>query len=269
MNPDDFDSAAQAAFSDPDVAALLRSEPGTFGDPQESADTSPAADPAEPQEPSSDDGGQTAPAPAAEPTSLVDPELEQIRGFFRGLQAAPAAPAAPQQPQQPTQPQVPAYSYEINDQMLRAVTSEDMRERAQALTAFAVNLSQTVHQRAVEQVRTEIAQVLPNYIQSIAVQEYQRREIARDFYSTYPELDRQEITPVVAQVAQQVMQETKANGWTPKVRDAVAARVKTMLGAVANPVQQRPAPPMAAPTAQPINNATSPGRNILRELGLE
>jgi hypothetical protein len=261
----EFDTAAQAAFSDPDVAALLRSEPGTFGDPQPEPGDSPTPEPeAEQPAPSSPEvaGPTEAPAPAA----TFDPELEQLKGFYRGLQAVPQQQ---QQPTAPQQPQPPGYAYDINDQMLRAVTSEDMRERAAALQAFAVNLSQTVHQRAVQQVREEIAQVLPQYVQQTALQEYQRREIARDFYGKFPELDRPEVAPVVAQIAQQVMTETRANGWTPQVRDAVAGRVRAVLGAVANPVQQRPAPQMAAPSAQPMTANPGPGRNILRELGLE
>jgi hypothetical protein len=264
---DDFDTAAQAAFSDPDVAALLRSEPGTFGDssPQPEPEDSPTPEP-EAEQPSSS-SPEAAGSPEAPTTAATfDPELEQLKGFYRGLQAQPQQPVAPQAPQQP---QLPGYAYDINDNMLRAVTSEDMRERAAALQAFAVNLSQTVHQRAVQQVREEISQVMPQYVQQIALQEYQRREIARDFYGQYPELDRPELAPAVAQIAQQVMMESKANGWTPKVRDAVAARAKAMLGAVANPVQQRPAPQMAAPSAQPMNANPGPGRNILRELGLE
>jgi hypothetical protein len=262
----EFNSAAEAAFSDPDVAALLRSEPGTFGDsdPQPEPGDSPTPE-SEAEQPVPSSPEVAGPAEAPAPAASYDPELEQLKGFYRGLQAVPQQP----QQQQPTAPQLPGYAYDINDNMLRAVTSEDMRERAAALQAFAVNLSQTVHQRAVQQVREEIAQVLPQYVQQTALQEYQRREIARDFYGKYPELDRPEVAPVVAQIAQQVMTESRANGWTPKVRDDVATRVRSLLGAVANPVQQRPAPQMAAPSAQPINANPGPGRNILRELGLE
>lgn len=271
----EYDNAAQEAFADSDVSALLRMD---FGDakaegpepdsaPDSSAplpsgqEPSPTTDPAVEGQPPLSAGVAGPPAaPAAD---------ERTQGFMQALQWMQAQQAAQQQPQQPNMPPPPpAYAYDINEQMLRAVTSDDMREREMALKAFAVNLSQTVHQRAVEQLREEVARAMPAFVRQVATQEYERKSIAQDFYGKYPEFDRPEVLPVVAQVAQQVMQETGASAWSAKVRDAVAGRTRALLGALANNGQQRPAPQMTAPSASPMNNP--PGsRNILRELGIE
>lgn len=283
----EFNNAAEEAFaSNPDVQALLRMEPGKFVEPgsaQESqvaasqgaqgekVSTNPQTPASAPEpassgvQPPSSPASAAAVTPAAAPT---DPELEQLKAFYRGLQAAPAvSAAAPPKPQ--TQPELPPYAYEINEHMVRAVTSEDIMERANALKAFATNLSQTVHMRAVEQMRQEVAAAIPVYVTQMIAQEYAKREIARDFYGTFPELNRPEVAPIVAQVAQQVMTELRANDWNQRVRDTVGARVKAMLSAIAGQVQpQQQAPVMTTQAATPLQRDNNSGDDMLAFLGM-
>jgi hypothetical protein len=295
----EFNNAAEEAFaSNPDVQALLRMEPGKFVEPGsaqepqvaasqgaqgEKVSTNPQTPASAPEQASSGVQPPSSPAsaaavtPAAAPTPATtptpaaaptDPELEQLKAFYRGLQAAPAvSAAAPPKPQ--AQPELPHYAYEINEHMVRAVTSEDIMERANALKAFATNLSQTVHMRAVEQMRQEVAAAIPVFVTQMIAQEYAKREIARDFYGTFPELNRPEVAPIVAQVAQQVMTELRANDWNQRVRDTVGARVKAMLGAIAGQVQpQQQAPVMTTQAATPLQRDNNSGDDMLAFLGM-
>jgi predicted DNA-binding protein (UPF0251 family) len=267
-----FNTAAEAEFaSNPDVQALLRMEPGkeTSSSEPEAASTPVSG---EGQPPSSAEVSATPAAPAAAPaTAQVDPEIERMKGFYKALEATMYAQPTPQpmqQPAAPQQPELPQYAYDVNDQLLRAITSDDLREREAALKAFAVNLSQTVHMRALEQARQEVAQAVPVFVQHVIATEFAKRQIASDFYGKFPELNTPEIAPIVGQVAQQVMGEMGASTWTPKVRDAVGARVKSMLSAVAGQVQQQaPAPVMTTPAATPMVR-NNPENDMLSFIGL-
>lgn len=242
---------------EPDVEALLRMDPfklmeeatGKASAPEAGAGTDPAPVDAPP---AGEEAIQAAPSSPAPDVGALQRELDALKAWKEGVQvgAAPTTPA-------PTEVEVPTpdFRYAVPDDLVAKFRSEDPREQAEAIGTFATNISRYTYQEAVKQVRREVSLVVPHMVEAIVQERDAKMEIRRDFYSTHKEFDKKELYPLVEQVARATAQELRETGWSPRLRDETARRLKVLLGSVA-PAAARPAPAMVHPTARPAGPST-------------
>lgn len=253
-------------FDETDVKRILEFDP--FGDepqPKPAQQQAPVVPTPQAQVPSADGQQPQGAQPALQAVPPVTPapqpkseesELELLKKSYAEAQAQLRMQQAQgAQPQQPAQPKseapdplthVPAYQYTVPPQLLAGLRSEDPAEQAGAVGALIQGVSQTVHQQVLGQMR-QAFQTVPQMVYSQINTVRTQQEVFQDFYGSYPELNRPELYPVVAQCGAALMQETGQMTYSPQMKQAIAARVKQLLG-MAAPVQQpTPAPAPSAP----------------------
>lgn len=247
-----------------DVEAILMAQPGS----SEKQGHGPEAAPEQQPPPTTaGEGDGAAPPPAAAPSPApneellqLKKELEELRAFKSGIESAAAAVNQQPAQQQQSEDPVPPYAYNIPDQLVTMLRSEDPREVAAGLQAMATGVSRTVHRMILEQVLSFVPRMVENAVASRQAMDY----IRNDFYGTYPEFYRPELVGLVEQTARAVWQETGAKEWTPQFRDAVAQRLRALLAAAAPKV---PTPPPAM-TSTTVRQDAPAKTNVLQELGL-
>ena len=150
-----------------------------------------------------------------------------------------------QQRPQETQPQpkkeeyqLPNYMMQMPQQLMQALASDDMGQRAQALTALLSVVSRTIHQTVRNEYLGEIQKMreaVPTSIREMTESQSNSRAVFQDFYTTYPMLNKAALYPAVAYTAGKLMQERPdlfAGGWNERAREALAERVSADLGIV-------------------------------------
>jgi len=229
-----------------EVIAVLGYDP--FG-PVEDAPAQPPVQPqAAPPQP-----GQ----PVAQPAAPAQPnEIETLRQQLGMVTKELQTLRQPQQPQQPQQPKagpvdpVPTYQYEIPDQLVQLMASEDPGHRKMALSNVMTAVSRSVH----GMMQKELAQVIPALARQVMVEHLGQQEVGRDFYSTYKELDKPHLRPLIYQIAAGWAQQNPQAGWTAETRDAIARIVyqtfNLQFPGGGAPAQVQPQPP-AAPVMMP------------------
>lgn len=126
-------------------------------------------------------------------------------------------------------PKVPAYSFTIPDQLMTLLDSEDPTERRQGIAAMAQGIAQTTHQQVLGQVQGMFTSIVPQTVMNVVQEQNYSKAIFEDFYGTHKDLNREELKPLITQTAETVWKETKAQQWSPKLRDTIAQRVRTIL----------------------------------------
>jgi hypothetical protein len=212
--------------------------------------------------------GTSQPPQATQPTGDATAiELAALRQRYDALeqrvgQAQPPQQSQVQQPQQ--QEQIPDYNFTIPPQITEALAHENPVIRGQALGAVIKATAQTVHRAVVAQVTQEIAKLresVPQLAHGVVHSTQIQRTVYDDFYGKYPEYNNPAIYSVVANTLQTILREKpqyQAGGWTPQLRDEVAARLKTLIQVVQPQAQPGGTPPVvigsgARPAAERLN----------------
>lgn len=212
----------------------------------------------------------TAPAPTSEPSidlrfAKLEAELARRDAALAQLQAQLAQRAAAPVKASST-PEVDPISAIYNDiavgdplvdafaEGVRGMLSDEPQQVAQgrqyirqALTVMARELAATTHKRTLEDVSKTKFPELEGRLRNEAASASASDRIRFDFYGKYPELDSEEIRPVVTQIAGSVMSELGVGQWSSAVRDETARRVKALQERLNNvyPIRPlQPAPPM-------------------------
>lgn len=217
------------------------------------------------------------PEPTAQPADGVpqeNPELVLLKQQLAELQAQNAQMQQQQQLSQQQQQQaapgadplerfIPPYQFQIPEQMMTMLDSENPQERAQALSTLMSGALRTAHKTMLQQVNGMMQTYVPHQMQQFQQQQQFTSSVQNDFYSEYQDLNTPEIRQIVASVTPQVMQELGVSNWSPVLRDAIANKVKGMLHIGAAPAATPPAAPPAqftpgsrGPVADP-NNVTN------------
>jgi hypothetical protein len=219
-----------------EVIAVLGYDP--FG-PVEDAPAQPPAQPqAAPQQPT---------PPEAQPAAPQQPnELETLRqqlGMVTKELQTLRQPQQPQSPggQQPIDP-VPAYQYEIPEQLVQLMASEDPGHRKLALSNVMTAVSRSVHGL----MQRELAQVIPALARQVMMEHLGQQEVGKDFYSVYRDLDKPELRPLIYQIAAGWAQQNPGAVWNAQTRDAIARAVYQTFG------RPMPGNGAAAPPAAPV-----------------
>lgn len=223
-----------------EVIAVLGYDP--FG-PVEPAPPQADQPPVQPQAPLPPEQAVAPVAPAV-PTNELEAVKQQLANVTGELQRmrGPAQPAqAPGQPQDP----VPPYTYEIPDQILHLLASENPGDRKLGLGNVMTAVSRSVHGL----MQRELAQVIPALARAVMMEHLAQQETGRDFYGKYPMLDKPELRPLIHQLATGWVQANPHAQWNAQTRDAIAELAFKTFN------MQRPGgatpPPPAAPVMMP------------------
>lgn len=175
------------------------------------------------------------------------------------------------------------YTYNISPKLYAGLFGQDAteEERIACLQAFASGISMTVHNNILKSLGSwtkEQFQAIPravDYLVSRREKETSSRNTIRDdFFKTFPELNKPELTPIIRSTIQGVAQETGAKVWNTQVKNLVGQRVKQLLAAYAqsagfvpspvkNPPALTPASPVPAKTTTPDPNSTDAILDVL------
>lgn len=175
------------------------------------------------------------------------------------------------------------YTYNISPKLYAGLFGQDAteEERIACLQAFASGISMTVHNNILKSLGSwtkEQFQAIPravDYLVSRREKETSSRNTIRDdFFKTFPELNKPELTPIIRSTIQGVAQETGAKVWNAQVKNLVGQRVKQLLVAYAqsagfvptpakNPPALTPASPAPAKTTTPDPNSTDAILDVL------
>lgn len=155
------------------------------------------------------------------------------------------------------------YTYNISPKLYAGLFGQDAteEERIACLQAFASGISMTVHNNILKSLGSwtkEQFQAIPravDYLVSRREKETSSRNTIRDdFFKTFPELNKPELTPIIRSTIQGVAQETGAKAWNTQVKNLVGQRVKQLLvayaqsaGFVPSPAKNPPALTQASP----------------------
>lgn len=166
------------------------------------------------------------------------------------------------------------YTYNISPKLYAGLFGQDAteEERIACLQAFASGISMTVHNNILKSLGSwtkEQFQAIPravDYLVSRREKETSSRNTIReDFFKTFPELNKPELTPIIRSTIQGVAQETGAKVWNTQVKNLVGQRVKQLLAAYAQSAGFVPSPAKNPPALTPASpapaKATTPDPN--------
>lgn len=266
-------AAPEAAPSSPttdDIESILRFDPfeqSTTEPPapvvvepgQAAAETVQGVGPVEPP-------AATAPAPSDALASTVDALRQTVEGLPAAITAAtkPPEPAAPQADEWAPADGEQKLNYvqimdSVPDALINQLGSENPTERKQAVAQLMGVAMHVAHRlatkQAVTQMRAELQQVLPTFVEEQMRAHSTSQRVFSDFYGKYPMLNVPELRPLVRAEATALMQETKAVGWNEQFRDALGARILNKLRSI----QGVPAAPPPTPAVQTRGFAARPG----------
>jgi len=229
-----FDPFADAAAPAPAAQA-----PGTT--PNEPATQTPATP---------DAGAAATTTPPATPQ--VSPEVaalqEQVRNLQTQIKTTPAA-APTAQPQGEAPDPVPAYNYNIPDDVMVALDSDEPVQRKAGIAALAQGVSRTVHRQVLDQMQAVFQNVVPQMIEQSHTVRQTAMSVRQDFYGKFKELDNPQLYPFVQQQAILLGQELGGITWSPEFRDTLGQRVKAALQSASGTIA--PQVPQPAPAAAP------------------
>lgn len=244
-------------FAAPVVDEPAQPQSDPVVDPQQQA--TPDVQPGTQQQP---EGAQQQADPAQTEIATLRAQLGQMQQYLAQMvQGQQAQQQGQQQQPQNQELQIPEFEFTIPSEIQNKLDSESASERAEGLQRYGQMVMQAAYRQfmpiiggAMEQQGNYLTQSVQQAIQTTN----QQREIFNDFYNANQDLNRPELYPVVVQVAQQVIQQKGAQGWSSNIRDEIASNVRRVLGMVQRPNGQQPQGP--APTQQQYPAPGNPSR---------
>lgn len=205
--------------------------------------------------------------PVATPP-VVDPTARAIQEQTELLrkQMALQQPAAGT----PEEEAVPSYMFNLNDELVNAIRSENPAHTKQALTHIINQIGTIVHKNVRDEYRGFVGTAVQDYVQRHAQTQRVQSEVETDFYGKYPEMNTASGRLAVSAAADEVLKEPgNAGTWSEVIRDKIAARAKENARILAglpaggqtpapavvpaqNTLKSRPKPPaQTTPTTRP------------------
>lgn len=163
-------------------------------------------------------------------------QLEQLTGSGQEgqgqqAQAGQQSESAEADTQQEWQELQQKYQLQVPEQAAKMLNPEAPQQAKQALEVILRDFGAFAHQQArkeIQQTRDTLKQEVPQEVQ----EKSEADRIRQDFFGTYPELQDDNLMPLIQQESQNAMQEVGASAWNQQVRDRAAQRVKQRLGKV-------------------------------------
>ncbi len=174
------------------------------------------------------------PSTVTKETPAETPEMKLLREHNEFLQTQLSAPPTPA----PTPEQVkveedkdaiPSYQFQLEDNLLAAIGSEDQTEMRRGLSFLVSQIGQAVHTNLRQEYRTHTADAIQSYVTRHAEDKTQSETIQSDFYGKFPEYDNDVGRMIVGQAGTAYYAKHNVTGWSPEVRDGIAALAKESL----------------------------------------
>lgn len=164
-----------------------------------------------------------------------NPELELLkqqnadlqRKFDALTESLTKAPPQQQQQQQQAGPER-TFNIGIPDELIAGMASEDPIQRRNATQVLVNGVGDMIYAKVMKEVREFVPQAARGIVQTTHQEAEQHNQIQTDFYGKYPEFAKPELRIVVYSVANAVAKELGAREWSPALRDAIAARMKSI-----------------------------------------
>lgn len=229
------------------------------------------------------------PAPSTPPPPAPQAELAQVvQDLRQTVQELPRAMAPPPQPQSAPQEDawIPrdgerALNYvdvmgQVPEAVYAGIRSENPAEQKAAVSQLMGIGMHVAHRlatkQAVEQVRREMSQILPQFVNEQLRTYDTMQRVYQDFYGKFPALSAPHFRGIVQQEAVKLSQQLGVSGWTPEFRDRLGEHVIGVLrGAVPQAVvpQAAPATQAMGATARPVmaNGSRDPSQEMAELLG--
>jgi len=253
-NGDDPDQAQQAGdFFSTMPKPQTQQEPGQRApEPQQQQPEHQMAPPFAQQQPKQPPQQQPAQQPQTDPqlqalqaqNQMLQQQIQLMQQQMTQLQQAP--PQA-QQPGQQQQPQQTQFDFNVPDQYLSALRSEDNNVVRSALNGLLNGVANSVAQQMRTEYESKLTQVQPQMDQRF--QTYTKaQEVNQDMFGTYPEL--KPFREFVKTAATQIAGNLGIDAWNADVRDAIAERLAPMVPGLGQKIQQIRAQRMGQMQAQ-------------------
>lgn len=227
-------------FGNKETQAIFDFDPFAGGD--ETTEPPPAAEPPKGAEPVAPAQPEPSPPPAPDPSvaALLQSQAELVEQLKKSNAPAEPAPAEPADGNHFADVQVP-------EALVNALRSDDPVEARTAVNLLVQGAANMAYRKAQADIQSLITEGLPNMMVQFTQATQVAKTVETDFYGTYPQLNKPELKPLVANIGQQIAQEEGAAfaGYTPAFRDKIATRVIQLLQGVV---------PQAEPQAQPKPN---------------
>jgi hypothetical protein len=205
--------------------------------PKKAPAPAPAAAPAAAEPPPAAPTGPP-PTPLPERQTPVEPTMADLlqvvmRQQEQLGQLTSRVAGPPAEPEEPEGPPVPDYMFEVPDQLLEMVRSEDPNVQKAGLAHMIGGMAQAIHRKMYGELQNSLTPVIDQRVNVVRSEADRRRAMHDDFYGTYKFLDNPRLKPMIATVATQVAAEWRTNEWSPQMRDEVYRRVVDDLRTVA------------------------------------
>lgn len=222
---------------------------------------------------------ETPPTPPESPAARQPSETEQLRQELRDLRAAQAQERAeylatlremrsPRQESQEPARQQPqrVFNMRVPPEINQMLASEDENIRAQGLTTLINGLGDVVYNRVMQDVPQYVQPLVQQTVQGTTSQQGEAQAIYQDFYGAYPALNKPELRPLVASVAQQMMREQGGNpSWNESFRNALGQRVLEVVRNLGGtPAPSQPGSPAGGGGTPPAAGTNRPPRQVQR-----
>ena len=245
---DPFNGEAEGEIAEPSKDPVVESTAAPPGDSGEETGGAGAKAQSSQQPP-------TAPAPA--PPLPPTPALTQA-----DLTAAMSRLADAVRPQPQQQPQAPQLRFNmgIPDELTSALRSEDPGQFKAGVGALVNSLANHIWSNFQQDVQQNLVPAIRQMLESHTSAVSQQESVGRDFYGTYPSLNRPELAPLIQTVGAQLAREAVSMGrsldWSPQLRDEIASRVFAIVGGIQQPAAPQPSPAPRRPFS--TGNGTRP-----------
>lgn len=251
----------QSAEVTPSKSVSSEAEPGQ--DAVDPAQSGPIKEPESAPEVPSEPATPQPKSPTAEELLAQAMEVNKRLSEQLSMQQ-PKASQRPSQPEEDEDTKVFSprkyedYAFNINPQLYEGLFSAEatQEQRIQCLQAYASGIATTVHNNILKTLGSWVKQnfeAVPGVIQYMIGQTNQTtqatNQIRESFYSTYPDLKRPELFPLLKATIQSVQKETGAKAWDTAFANKVATRVRSILSSYAQASKPKPAAPAMTPAA--------------------
>lgn len=198
----------------------------------------------------------------AQPEKKVEAVEDPLTGEYKKIlahkdtlieQALAASKPAPQDDGKApeSKDETPPYSFNVPDELVNLLASDDPKDRKGAITALLSGMGRAIHKEIVSHMGKLVpnSEAITSQVQTILRASQEREAVKADFFGKYPELNKPELGPLLAQIALQVTKEQNKTTWDAAVRDETARRVKALFGAVVPVNPQQPQQPVSPPAS--------------------
>lgn len=254
------------AFGDSELHDIFTFDPFAKED-----STSPTANPTPP---AAEPPKGAEPTPAAQPEPTPQAGLEATLGQLKQVNEQLLERMQGQgQGQQPEVPDAPFADVRVPAELVNALRSDDPAEVHTAINLMVQGAATMAYNRAKAELASFVNEGLPTMMAGFQQHTQTAKTVETDFYGKYPELNKAEFKPMIAQIAMSVAQELNAKGqftgWNEGFRDAVAERfIRMFQGLMPAPAAPAaPSAPFQPPGgARPSSPSADPAVDIMNTL---